>query len=215
MSRPVLKPEILLQAYAQGLFPMAEGRDDPTLYWVEPDIRGVIPILGFHVPRRLARTVRQDRFQVTVSREFDSVMRTCATPAAGRLTTWINSEILRAYGDLHRLGFAESIECWRDGRLVGGLYGVKMRGAFFGESMFSRDRDASKVALVHLVARLKAGGFVMLDAQFQTAHLSQFGTVELARAEYLRRLAEALGREGDFHSLPEGLSGAEILQSIT
>lgn len=204
-----LTPALLLQAYAHGVFPMAERRNDPTLYWVTPEIRGIIPLDGgFHVSRRLARTVRSDRFEVRIDTQFAAVMRACAAPAPGREESWINDEILEAYGALHACGHAHSVECWRDGNLVGGLYGVCLGAAFFGESMFSRERDASKVALVHLVARLIRGGFVLLDAQFQTGHLAKFGTIEIPQAEYRIRLADALGRPALFYCPePSGRSG--------
>jgi len=192
---PRLTPEILLRAYAEGLFPMAERRGDPTLYWISPDKRGVIPLDGFHVPRRLARTVRSDIFELTSDRCFREVMEACAAPAPGRTESWINDEILRLYTALHASGHAHSIECWRDGELAGGLYGVRLGAAFFGESMFSRQRDASKVALVHLVEGLKRGGFVLLDTQFITAHLARFGAVEIPRERYLLKLHDALNRE--------------------
>lgn len=192
---PRLTPEILLRAYAEGLFPMAERRADPTLYWVSPEKRGVIPLDTFHVPHRLARTVRSGRFTVTADQAFSDVMQACAAPAPGREETWINGEILRLYTALHSSGHAHSIECWQAGELVGGLYGVRLGAAFFGESMFSRVRDASKVALVHLVEGLKRGGFVLLDTQFITAHLARFGAVEIPRDQYLLKLANALNRE--------------------
>src|SRR5579884_1137204 len=170
MHGPKLTPEILLRAYAEGLFPMAERRGDATLYWVSPDKRGIIPLDRFHVPRRLARTIRGGSFTMTSDKAFRTVMEACAAPAPGREESWINDEILRLYTALHVSGQAHSVECWQEDRLVGGLYGVKLGGAFFGESMFSRVRDASKVALVHLVEGLKRGGFVLLDTQFITAH---------------------------------------------
>lgn len=190
-----LTPEILLRAYAEGLFPMAERRGDPLLYWVSPDKRGILPLDEFHVPQRLARTVRSRRFTVTADRAFADVMRACAAPGPGREESWINDEILRLYTALHAGGHAHSIECWQDDALVGGLYGVRLGAAFFGESMFSHQRDASKVALVHLVDTLQRGGFVLLDTQFITAHLAQFGAVEIPRAQYLARLGQALGRD--------------------
>jgi len=186
---PRLTPELLLHAYAEGLFPMAERRDDPDLFWVSPDFRGVIPLDGFRISRRLARTVRGDRFAVTFDAAFADVMRACA---GTRDQTWINEEILRLYGALHGGGHAHSVECWRDGELAGGLYGVSLGGAFFGESMFSQTRDASKVALVHLVAQLIRGGFRLLDTQFLTAHLAQFGALEIPRLNYLQKLRDAL-----------------------
>ncbi|HEY0303207.1 MAG TPA: leucyl/phenylalanyl-tRNA--protein transferase, partial [Rhizomicrobium sp.] len=189
---PQLTPQLLLRAYAEGLFPMAERRDDPDLFWVSPERRGVIPLDGFHVPKRLARTVRGDHFAVTTDVAFVDVMNACAEAAPGRAQTWINAEILRLYTALHVAGHAHSVECWREGRLAGGLYGVSLGAAFFGESMFSRERDASKVALVHLVSILKRGGYALLDAQFLTAHLARFGAHEITRAAYLARLEDAL-----------------------
>ena len=200
---PHLTPDILLRAYAEGVFPMAERREDKELFWVSPDRRGVIPLDAFHVPRRLARTVKSDRFKVTNDLAFVDVMKACAAPAPGREQSWINAEILRLYTALHASGHAHSIESWRDGRLVGGLYGVKLGAAFFGESMFSRETDASKVALVHLAARLIAGGFELLDTQFLTAHLARFGTVEIPRREYLARLKRAIARPA-YWSAPSG-----------
>jgi leucyl/phenylalanyl-tRNA--protein transferase len=190
-----LTPEILLRAYAEGLFPMAERRGDPTLYWVSPEKRGVIPLDGFHVPRRLARTMRAGAFTFTADKAFRTVMEACAAPAPGREESWINDEILRLYTALHAGGHAHSIECWQKDRLVGGLYGVKLGAAFFGESMFSRERDASKAALVALVEGLKRGGFLLLDTQFITAHLARFGAVEIPREQYLRKLHDALNHE--------------------
>jgi leucyl/phenylalanyl-tRNA--protein transferase len=195
MHAPLLTPEVLLRAYAQGLFPMADRRDDPTLYWVSPEQRGIIPLGEFHVPRRLARTIRSGRFQVTADRAFRDVMEACAAPASDRPQTWINDEILHLYTALHAGNHAHSIECWQDGELVGGLYGVRLGAAFFGESMFSRVRDASKVALAHLVERLRRGGFVLLDTQFLTAHLATFGAREIPRAQYLDLLQQAIMRD--------------------
>ena len=195
MHGPRLTPELLLRAYADGLFPMAEKRDDPTLYWVSPDQRGIIPLDTFHVPRRLARTIRSGRFTVTADQAFTEVMQACAAPAPGREESWINDEILRLYTALHAGGHAHSLETWQDGELVGGLYGVRLGAAFFGESMFSRRTDASKVALVALVDALKRGGFTLLDTQFLTAHLARFGAVEIPREQYLMKLNCALSRE--------------------
>ncbi len=189
-----LTPQILLRAYAEGLFPMGERRDDPALYWVSPELRGVIPLDGFHVPRRLARTVKSDHFRVTTDKAFAAVMEACAAPAPGREQSWINSEILRLYTALAAGGHAHSVECWLGDELVGGLYGVTLGAAFFGESMFSRARDASKVALVHLVARLIGGGYTLLDTQFLTGHLARFGALEIPRADYLERLKDAIAR---------------------
>ncbi len=210
-----LTPELLLRAYAGGLFPMAESRDSPDLFWVDPDFRGILPLDRFHVPRRLRRTVLQDRFRVTVDTAFRAVIEGCAEPAAGRPDTWINAEIVALYGQLHDLGAAHSVECWQGPELVGGLYGVDLGGAFFGESMFHRVRDASKVALVHLVARLIVGGYRLLDAQFMSAHLAQFGACEVPRRVYRDLLAEALRVRADFYRLPGSLSGAAALQPIT
>jgi leucyl/phenylalanyl-tRNA--protein transferase len=192
MHAPRLTPDVLLRAYAAGLFPMAERRDDPELYWVSPEQRGMFPLETFHVPKRLARTIRSDRFEVTADTAFVDVMRACAAPAPGREESWINDEILRLYTALHASGHSHSLECRRDGRLVGGLYGVRLGGAFFGESMFSHETDTSKVTLAHLVARLKLGGFKLLDAQFLTAHLAQFGAIEISRDAYLIKLGEAI-----------------------
>jgi leucyl/phenylalanyl-tRNA--protein transferase len=209
---PTLTPEIVLRAYAEGVFPMAERRTDTELFWVSPEQRGIIPLDAFHVSRRLARTVRSDRFLVTTDIAFVDVMRACAAPAPGRDESWINAEILRLYTALHASGHAHSIECWREGELAGGLYGVALGAAFFGESMFSRERDASKVALVHLVARIKEGGFELLDTQFPTAHLARFGTIEIPRARYLSFLRRAIAREA-YWSAPSG-SGAKPSLSV-
>lgn len=207
-GQPILTPAILLRAYAEGIFPMAERRGDPELFWVSPEMRGTVPLDAFHVPKRLARTVKSDRFAVTADRAFADVMRACAEPTPDRPESWINDEIVRLYTALHAAGHAHSIECWRDGKLVGGLYGVKLGAAFFGESMFTRERDASKVALVHLVARLRRGGFALLDTQFLTAHLARFGTIEIPRAQYHTLLARAISHEAEFYwPAPSGNSG--------
>jgi leucyl/phenylalanyl-tRNA---protein transferase len=207
-----LTPEILLSAYAEGLFPMAERRGDPNLYWISPEARGIMPLDAFHVPRRLARTVRSERFEVRLDTAFEEVIRACAAPAPGRSESWINNEIVSLYTALHARGFAHSVECWRDGNLAGGLYGVTLGAAFFGESMFSRERDTSKVALTHLVARLKRGGFRLLDAQFLTEHLARFGAIEVPRREYLARLKDAISHEAAFYC-PEP-SGNWIFSSM-
>ena len=209
---PRLTPEILLRAYAEGVFPMAERREDKELYWVSPDQRGIIPLDTFHVSKRLARTVRSDRFTVTSDVCFIDVVRACAEAKPDREESWINAEIVSLYTALHASGHAHSVECWRDGALVGGLYGVSLGAAFFGESMFSRERDASKVALVHLVARLIEGGFALLDTQFITAHLARFGTIEIPREDYLHRLDRAIAREA-YWSAPSG-SGARPSLSV-
>ncbi len=212
--RQDITPQVLLKAYALGIFPMAEDRDDPTLYWMDPGQRGVMPLDRFHVPKRLARTVRSDRYEVRVDTTFADVVAGCAAPARGRMTTWINERIVSLYSTLFDSGHAHTVEAWVDGRLVGGLYGVSLGAAFFGESMFSIERDASKVALVHLVARLTAGGFTLLDTQYNTTHLSQFGAIEIGRADYRRRLRKAIAREADFYSLPVVCSGSLAMQSI-
>lgn len=214
-----LTPQLLLGAYASGIFPMAENRYDPDLYWIDPDRRGILPLDRFHIPRRLRKTLRTQYYDVRCNTDFISVVSECAAPSSYRPETWINNEIEALYGALHDMGFAHSIECWQTtengSRLVGGLYGVALGGAFFGESMFSRARDASKVALCHLVARLMAGGFTLLDTQFVTDHLTQFGVVEIDRADYKQRLADALKHEARIQ--PELDAGAleEFIQSTT
>jgi leucyl/phenylalanyl-tRNA--protein transferase len=213
---PEITPEVLLRAYACGIFPMAESADDPTLFWVEPEQRGVIPLDGFHISSRLARTVRSDRFTVTVNRAFAEVIDGCAAPQMGRENTWINRRIRNLYIALHKLGHCHSVEAWEGDQLVGGLYGVSLGGAFFGESMFHRERDASKVALVHLVARLIAGGFVLLDTQFVTEHLRTFGATEVPRRRYRTELDVALLHPGNFAALPadEPISGEAALEIV-
>jgi len=197
-----ITPEVLLKAYACGIFPMAESADDPALYWIEPERRGIIPLEGFHVPNRLARTVRSDRFTVVVDRDFDAVIEGCSQPTPGRNRTWINARIRNLYRKLYERGDCHTVEVYEGGELVGGLYGVSLGRAFFGESMFHRTRDASKVALVHLVARLKAGHYCLLDTQFVTEHLRTFGAVEVSRPAYHKLLDAALVGEGDFDALP-------------
>lgn len=187
-----ITPDLLLRAYASGLFPMADSADDPDLFWVEPELRGVLPLDAFHIPRRLARTVRQAPFEIRFNTAFDEVVSACAESVENRPSTWINSTITELYGALHRLHHAHSVEAWSDGKLVGGLYGVSLRRAFFGESMFSRATDASKVCLVHLVNRLRERGFVLLDTQFTTEHLKRFGAIDVPRDDYSEMLAEAL-----------------------
>lgn len=203
-------PELLLRAYSAGLFPMAETRASNRLYWLDPERRGILPLSGFHLSRRLLRTVRSGLYAVTADQEFAGVIAACASSAPGREDTWINPDIERLFGALHRLGHAHCVETWLDGVLVGGLYGVSLGGAFFGESMFSRARDASKVALVHLVARLRAGGYRLLDTQFTTTHLEQFGTKEVPRDDYKRMLADALDEPACWDS-PDTMIQTEIL----
>lgn len=193
-----LQPELLLQAYAIGVFPMAEGRDDPRLFFVDPDKRGILPLNGFHISRSLRKTVRRRVFDVAWDRDFEATIDGCAEATGRRPDTWINPEIRRLYLALHARGHAHSVECWRDGRLVGGLYGVRLGGAFFGESMFSRATDASKVALVHLVATLKSAGFLLLDTQFITDHLARFGVVEIPRDDYRELLGRAIATPVQF-----------------
>lgn len=190
---------------------MGEARDDPRIFLVEPEQRGVIPLDRFHVPGRLKRTIRSTAISVRADTAFDSVLDACAAPGSGREDSWINGPIRRLYGELNARGHAHSIECWRNETLVGGLYGVTLGGAFFGESMFSRERDASKIALVHLVARLRRGGWRLLDAQFLTGHLGQFGAVEISQAAYLKRLAAARDLHPNIRSLFEPMTGAEAL----
>ena len=203
-ERFAFSPETLIKAYSLGVFPMADSADSREIKFYDPDVRALIPLVWqtgarheFHLPRRLARTVRQRRFTVTIDRDFPAVIDECAALGDGRSETWINRDIRQLYIALHRLGFAHSIEVWRDETLVGGLYGVSLRAAFFGESMFSRQADASKVALVHLVARLRAGGFQLLDAQFTNDHLRQFGIHEISRDQFQQRLQRALGTAAD------------------
>jgi leucyl/phenylalanyl-tRNA---protein transferase len=209
-----ITPEVLLKAYACGIFPMAENADDPALYWIEPEKRGIIPLDGFHVPVRLARTVRSDRFQIRINHDFEGVLDGCSEPRPGRTRTWINERIRTLYRKLYNIGHCHSVEAYEDGILAGGLYGVCLGRAFFGESMFHRSRDASKVALVHLVARLRAGGFRLLDTQFVTDHLRIFGAVEVSRRQYHRLLEAALVGEADFGALDpaRNLTGADALR---
>ena len=208
-----ITPEVLLKAYACGIFPMAETADDPGLYWIEPQKRGVIPLDSFHLPRRLARTVRSGKFEIRIDHDFEAVIAACAAPAPGRNKTWINRRIRRLYSELYRGGHCHTVEAWREGQLVGGLYGVEIGRAFFGESMFHRERDASKVALAHLVARLRLGNFALLDAQFITEHLWQFGAVEIERARYQRILSDAVQGEAKFARTP--MTGAACVAILS
>ena len=206
MSRPKnpdnqLSPQLLLRAYSMGIFPMAESQDDPTVFWVDPEIRGIIPLETFHVSKSLRKKIRTGAFEVTCDTAFERVMRCCAEQSETRTETWINDDIIHAYTELHEYGFAHSVETWQEGKLVGGLYGVSMGAAFFGESMFSRKTDASKVALVHLVARMKQGGYQLLDTQFVTDHLKRFGAIEVPARQYLEFLEEALNQKAEFSAV--------------
>jgi leucyl/phenylalanyl-tRNA--protein transferase len=189
---PAITPEILLRAYSAGLFPMAESADDPDIYWVQPEVRGVIPLDGFHVSKSLAKTVRRNPFEIRLNSAFAEVMAGCAEATEGRPTTWINPIILSLYTDLHRMGYAHSVEAWQGDALVGGLYGVSLGSAFFGESMFSRRTDASKICLVHLVEQLRKRHFTLLDTQFTTEHLKSFGAIDVPRRDYEKLLARAM-----------------------
>jgi len=209
-----ITPDLLLRAYAAGIFPMAESADADELRWVEPRFRGVLPLDGFHCPRSLRKLVRRGAFEVTADRAFAAVIGGCAQPRPGRESTWINAEIRLLYTALHAMGRAHSVECWRDGALVGGLYGVSLGAAFFGESMFSLERDASKVALVHLVARLRRAEYALLDAQFLTDHLARFGAIELPRRQYKRLLAAALEREARFPETLDAAGETELAQLV-
>ncbi|MDM7983529.1 MAG: leucyl/phenylalanyl-tRNA--protein transferase [Maricaulis sp.] len=205
----------LLDCYALGVFPMADSRDDPRIYLLDPDERGVLPLDGLHISKRLKRKVKQQPYRITYDTAFQRVVEACATPAPGREETWINDGIFGLYSELRRDGYAHSVEAWQGDELVGGLYGVSLGRAFFGESMFSRATDASKIALVYLVARLKAGGYTLLDTQFTTEHLETLGVITITRTQYHERLAEALEGVGDFYSMPADTSASDILQSST
>src|SRR3984893_5550996 len=220
MSRPrepfEITTEILLRAYSIGLFPMAESAKDRNLFWVAPEKRGFFPLDGLIVSKSLAKTVRSDRFEVKIDQDFTPVIEGCAAVAKGREKTWINARIKRLYRQLFDIGRVHTVECWVDGALAGGLYGVHLGGAFFGESMFHRVTDASKVALVHLAARLLNGGFRLLDTQFVTPHLAALGATEVPKHAYRRRLADALAQEANFWSWPKGInvSGARALAAL-
>lgn len=204
MSRPFapghrIPPDLLIRAYASGVFPMAETADDPEVFWVRPETRGIIPLDAFHVPKSLAKRIRQTPFDIRFDQDFDGVIAGCAESREGRLQTWINGPIREAYGELFRRGHCHTVEAWREDRLVGGLYGVTLGRVFFGESMFSREADASKICLVHLVGRLRERGFALLDTQFTTEHLKRFGAVDVPRRRYERLLQEALAGTASFH----------------
>jgi leucyl/phenylalanyl-tRNA--protein transferase len=210
-----LTPDILLRTYAAGIFPMAESAEDPTLFWVDPETRGILPLEKFRVSRGLQRKLRRHLFEVRCDAAFEEVVRACAAKTSERPTTWINEEIIRLYLGLHAMGHAHSVECWEGGELAGGLYGVCIGGAFFGESMFSRATDASKIALAHLVARLRRGGYRLLDTQFVTSHLEQFGVTEIGRGEYQAILSSALAADASFYRGPLASEELEFRQSLT
>jgi leucyl/phenylalanyl-tRNA--protein transferase len=195
-----ITPELILRAYRAGIFPMAEDAGSEELFWVSPDRRGVLPLSGFRLSKSLRKAMRRNGFSVAVDTDFEAIIDACAAPAPGRETTWINPTIRQVYGDLFRRGDVHTVEIWREGELVGGLYGLAIGGAFFGESMFHRATDASKVALAHLVERLSAGGFALLDTQFITAHLASLGAFEIPRRDYEERLARAVAIDGDWHA---------------
>ena len=210
-----LTPDILLRTYAAGIFPMAESAEDPTLFWVDPETRGILPLEKFRVSRGVQRKLRRGLFEVRCDTAFEEVVRACAAKTSERPTTWINEEIIRLYLGLHAMGHAHSVECWEGGELAGGLYGVCIGGAFFGESMFSRAADASKIALAHLVARLRRGGYRLLDTQFVTSHLEQFGVTEVGRGEYQAILSSALAADASFYRGPLASEELEFRQSLT
>ncbi|MFM7084441.1 MAG: leucyl/phenylalanyl-tRNA--protein transferase [Hyphomicrobium sp.] len=209
-----ITPQVLLKAYSCGIFPMAESADDPALYWIEPQHRGILPLENIHVPKRLQRTIRTTSFKVKIDTDFEGVIKGCGSVSAGRHSTWINSRIRSLYRDLFDLGHCHTVEVWNENHLAGGLYGVALNGAFFGESMFSFERDASKVALIYLAARLIHGGFLLLDTQFVTDHLKQFGTVEIDRSTFHKYLENAIEAQGDFKKLPFDTEPQQILEII-
>jgi leucyl/phenylalanyl-tRNA--protein transferase len=210
-----LTPQMLLRAYALGVFPMAEGRHEADVYWIDPDRRGVLPLDAFHMPRKLKKVLKRGEFEVDCDRDFEAVIAGCAAPGPGRLDTWINGQILGLNRQLFEMGFVHTVECRRGGELAGGLYGVAIGGAFFGESMFSRATDASKAALAHLVLRLRLGGYRLLDTQFVTSHLQRFGAIEISRAEYRRRLGQAIAAQARFQGEVSEAELAAFLQSST
>ena len=209
-----ITPQVLLKAYSCGIFPMAESADDPALYWIEPQHRGILPLDRVHVPRRLQRTIRTSPVTVRYDTDYEGVIDGCAGSRPGRRSTWINARIRGLYRELFDLGHCHTVEVWHGEKLVGGLYGVALGGAFFGESMFSVERDVSKIALVHLAARLIAGGFTLLDTQFVTDHLRQFGTVEVERDAFHGLLTAALRVEADFHKLPADATADDVLEVV-
>lgn len=210
-----ITPQVLLKAYSCGIFPMAENADDPALYWIEPQMRGILPVEKAHFPRRLLKTVRTTELIVKINADYNGVMDGCSAPRPDRPSTWINKRIRALYQDLFNMGACHTVEVWRGDKLVGGLYGVALRGAFFGESMFSFERDASKIALTHLLARLKYGGFTLLDTQFVTDHLRQFGTIEVDRTTFQSELDLALQHDGNFFALPANSTGADVVEILS
>ena len=220
MTRPrddfEITPDILLRAYSIGLFPMAESAEDLNLFWIDPEARGVFPLDGMIVSKKLAKAIRSDRFEIWVDCDFAAVIEACASVGTGREKTWINQRIKRLYAQLFEQGKVHTVEAWRDGRLVGGLYGVVLGAAFFGESMFHSETDASKVSLIHLAARLAAGGFRLLDTQFVTPHLESLGAIEVSKELYREMLAEAVAQKADFWVWPKNrkVAGAEVLAAL-
>ncbi len=215
MDSQQINADILLHAYRQGLFPMARSEDDDHIYWVEPDFRGIIPLEDVHISKSLAKTIRKQKFEIRINSSFLDIIEGCASPQAGREETWINETIKTLYLELFQRGHCHTVEVWQDDVLKGGLYGVHIEACFFGESMFSYATDASKVALAYLVARLKHGGFCLLDTQFITSHLQNFGAIEIPKKDYSQRLSSALRRRGDFFRLSTTASPAEVLQLIS
>ncbi len=207
-----ITPKILLQAYTIGIFPMAETAEDNSLYWVEPDERGIIPLRGLRISQSLRKQVRRKSFEIHIDSAFSEVIEACAAKTNTRKSTWINARICKLYNQLHEMGHCHSVECWQDGKLVGGLYGVRIGAAFFGESMFSRVTNASKVALVHLVARLNAGGFQLLDAQFMNPHLKTLGAVVISKADYKELLPAAIAASADFNKFKDDKDPAHVLE---
>lgn len=210
-----ITPQVLLKAYACGIFPMAESADDPGMFWVEPELRGVLPLDEFHIPKSLKKTIRKEPFEIRFDTVFDQVVELCAEAIDNRPQTWINQRIRLLYSELHKIGHAHSFEAWHDNKLVGGLYGVRLGRAFFGESMFSRMTDASKVTLVHLVYEMRRSGFTLLDTQFTTEHLEKFGVVEISRDEYQELLEDAMEGEAHFSPQDGGATSDSILQSFS
>jgi leucyl/phenylalanyl-tRNA--protein transferase len=207
-----LTADQLVRAYSMGVFPMARRREDTRLFWIDPEERGILPLDRFHLPHSLRKVLRKTDLTISCDSAFEAVISHCAEAVPNRPETWINDEILRLFIELHHVGLAHSVEVWRDSTLVGGLYGLSLGGAFFGESMFSRETNSSKIALAHLVARLKKGGYRLLDTQFVTEHLTQFGAIKVLRHDYLRMLADAIGKQATFYG---DLPGTEVLTLLS